>query len=121
MARPIKPWLWAGVAGLAMLVQAAPLTTAGLFFDVDGAAAARSIPGALILTLVAGAMFGLGWGPLLVGQRQADSHCFNGMSWWRDRMMANTRVRLRAVDRLHLSQGWRGSPDAHSRTWERQS
>jgi uncharacterized membrane protein YdjX (TVP38/TMEM64 family) len=37
-----------------------------LFFATYVAAAALSIPGALILTLAAGAMFGLGWGLLLV-------------------------------------------------------
>ncbi|MCU0963469.1 MAG: FAD-dependent oxidoreductase [Methylibium sp.] len=95
MARPHKTWLWSGAAALALLalwawrqydlgalltldnlkasrdalqarVQAAPLATAGLFFVVYVAAAALSIPGALILTLAAGAMFGLGWGLLLV-------------------------------------------------------
>jgi pyruvate/2-oxoglutarate dehydrogenase complex dihydrolipoamide dehydrogenase (E3) component/uncharacterized membrane protein YdjX (TVP38/TMEM64 family) len=95
MARSHKTWLWAGAAALALLalwawrqydlgalltldnlkasrdalqarVQAAPLATAGLFFVVYVAAAALSIPGALILTLAAGAMFGLGWGLLLV-------------------------------------------------------
>jgi pyruvate/2-oxoglutarate dehydrogenase complex dihydrolipoamide dehydrogenase (E3) component/uncharacterized membrane protein YdjX (TVP38/TMEM64 family) len=95
MARSNKTWLWAGAAALGLLalwawrqydlgalltldnlkasrdalqarVQAAPLATAGLFFVVYVAAAALSIPGALILTLAAGAMFGLGWGLLLV-------------------------------------------------------
>ena len=47
-------------------VQAQPLVTAAVFFAVYVAAAALSIPGALILTLAAGAMFGLGWGLLLV-------------------------------------------------------
>jgi pyruvate/2-oxoglutarate dehydrogenase complex dihydrolipoamide dehydrogenase (E3) component/uncharacterized membrane protein YdjX (TVP38/TMEM64 family) len=47
-------------------VLSAPLSTAVLFFAVYVAAAALSIPGALILTLAAGAMFGLGWGLLLV-------------------------------------------------------
>lgn len=47
-------------------VQAQPLATAAVFFAVYVAAAALSIPGAVILTLAAGAMFGLGWGLLLV-------------------------------------------------------
>jgi pyruvate/2-oxoglutarate dehydrogenase complex dihydrolipoamide dehydrogenase (E3) component/uncharacterized membrane protein YdjX (TVP38/TMEM64 family) len=47
-------------------VQAQPLLTAALFFAVYVAAAALSIPGALMLTLAGGAMFGLGWGLLLV-------------------------------------------------------
>jgi pyruvate/2-oxoglutarate dehydrogenase complex dihydrolipoamide dehydrogenase (E3) component/uncharacterized membrane protein YdjX (TVP38/TMEM64 family) len=47
-------------------VQAQPLGMAFLFFAVYVAATALSIPGAVILTLAAGAMFGLGWGLLLV-------------------------------------------------------
>jgi pyruvate/2-oxoglutarate dehydrogenase complex dihydrolipoamide dehydrogenase (E3) component/uncharacterized membrane protein YdjX (TVP38/TMEM64 family) len=47
-------------------VQAQPLLTAAQFFAVYVAAAALSIPGAVILTLAAGAMFGLAWGLLLV-------------------------------------------------------
>ena len=95
MARPSKALLWAGAAGLALAaawawrhfdlgalltldnlkasrdalqarVQAQPLATAAVFFATYVAAAALSIPGALILTLAAGAMFGLGWGLLLV-------------------------------------------------------
>jgi pyruvate/2-oxoglutarate dehydrogenase complex dihydrolipoamide dehydrogenase (E3) component/uncharacterized membrane protein YdjX (TVP38/TMEM64 family) len=95
MARPSKALLWAGAAGLALVaawawrhfdlgvlltldnlkasrdalqarVQAQPLSTAATFFAIYVAAAALSIPGAVILTLAAGAMFGLGWGLLLV-------------------------------------------------------
>jgi pyruvate/2-oxoglutarate dehydrogenase complex dihydrolipoamide dehydrogenase (E3) component/uncharacterized membrane protein YdjX (TVP38/TMEM64 family) len=95
MARPSKPLLWAGAAAVALVavwvwqhfglgalltldnlkasrdalqaqVLSAPLSTAAVFFAVYVAAAALSIPGALILTLAAGAMFGLGWGLLLV-------------------------------------------------------
>lgn len=47
-------------------VQARPLFTGLVFFGVYVLAAALSLPGALILTLAAGAMFGLGWGLLLV-------------------------------------------------------
>jgi len=95
MARPSKPLLWAGAAAVALVavwawqhfglgalltldnlkasrdalqaqVLSAPVTTAAVFFAVYVAAAALSIPGALILTLAAGAMFGLGWGLVLV-------------------------------------------------------
>ncbi|MCZ8099285.1 MAG: FAD-dependent oxidoreductase, partial [Burkholderiales bacterium] len=95
MVRFSKPLLWAGAAAVALvavwawqhfglgalltldnlkasrdalqaLVLSAPLATAAVFFAVYVAAAALSIPGALILTLAAGAMFGLGWGLLLV-------------------------------------------------------
>ncbi len=47
-------------------VAARPLAAAALFFAVYVAAAALSIPGAAVLTLAAGALFGLGWGLLLV-------------------------------------------------------
>jgi pyruvate/2-oxoglutarate dehydrogenase complex dihydrolipoamide dehydrogenase (E3) component/uncharacterized membrane protein YdjX (TVP38/TMEM64 family) len=95
MARPSKALLWAGAAagvlvalwawqhfGLGALltldhlkasrdalraqVLSAPLATAAIYFALYVAAAALSIPGAVILTLAAGAMFGLGWGLLLV-------------------------------------------------------
>jgi pyruvate/2-oxoglutarate dehydrogenase complex dihydrolipoamide dehydrogenase (E3) component/uncharacterized membrane protein YdjX (TVP38/TMEM64 family) len=95
MARAPKALLWAGVAAVALAawwawqhvglgalltldnlkasrdalqsqVQAQPLATAAVFFAIYVAAAALSIPGAAILTLAAGAMFGLGWGLLLV-------------------------------------------------------
>ena len=94
-ARPSKALMWAGAAAVALgslwawqhfglgamltldnlkasrdalqaQVQAQPLATAAVFFAIYVAAAALSIPGALILTLAAGAMFGLGWGLLLV-------------------------------------------------------
>ena len=95
MARPLKALLWAGAAAVALVavwawqhfglgalltldnlkasrdalqaqVLSAPLATAAVFFAVYVAATALSIPGAVILTLAAGAMFGLGWGLLLV-------------------------------------------------------
>jgi pyruvate/2-oxoglutarate dehydrogenase complex dihydrolipoamide dehydrogenase (E3) component/uncharacterized membrane protein YdjX (TVP38/TMEM64 family) len=95
MSRPPKALLWAAAAALALVavwawrhfdlgalltldnlkasrdalkarVQAQPLGTAAAFFAIYVAAAALSIPGAVILTLAAGAMFGLGWGLLLV-------------------------------------------------------
>ncbi len=51
---------------LADAVQARPLATALVFFSVYVLATAISIPGAVILTLAAGAMFGLGLGLLIV-------------------------------------------------------
>ena len=51
---------------LAALVQQRPWQTAGLFFAVYVVATALSFPGALVLTLAAGAMFGFGWGLVLV-------------------------------------------------------
>ena len=95
MGRPPKALLWAGAAALALgalwgwqhfdlgalltldhlkasrdalqaQAQAQPLASAALFFTGYVAATALSIPGAVILTLAAGAVFGLGWGLLLV-------------------------------------------------------
>jgi pyruvate/2-oxoglutarate dehydrogenase complex dihydrolipoamide dehydrogenase (E3) component/uncharacterized membrane protein YdjX (TVP38/TMEM64 family) len=95
MARLPKPLLWAGALAVAAAaawawqhlglgtlltldnlkasrdalqsqVQAQPLAAAAVFFAVYVAAAALSIPGAVILTLAAGALFGLAWGLLLV-------------------------------------------------------
>lgn len=51
---------------LVTLYQNRPLFTAASFFAIYVAAAALSIPGATILTLAAGAMFGLGAGLVLV-------------------------------------------------------
>jgi pyruvate/2-oxoglutarate dehydrogenase complex dihydrolipoamide dehydrogenase (E3) component/uncharacterized membrane protein YdjX (TVP38/TMEM64 family) len=47
-------------------VQAQPLTAAAIFFAGYVVATALSIPGALVLTLAAGALFGLAWGLVLV-------------------------------------------------------
>jgi hypothetical protein len=52
-----------------------------VFFAVYVLATALSIPGAVILTLAAGAMFGLGWGLLSCPSRPASAHCWP--SWWR--------------------------------------
>lgn len=46
--------------------DARPLTTVGLFFGTYTAVAALSLPGAAVMTLAAGALFGLGWGTLIV-------------------------------------------------------
>ena len=51
---------------LVALVAQRPLATAAIYFVVYVAAVAVSFPGATVLTLAAGAMFGLGWGLLLV-------------------------------------------------------
>ncbi|MES2631593.1 MAG: FAD-dependent oxidoreductase [Pseudomonadota bacterium] len=51
---------------LAALYEARPLLVAAVFGAVYVAATALSFPGATILTLAAGAIFGLGWGTVLV-------------------------------------------------------
>ena len=52
--------------GLVALFQQKPVSTVAIFFVVYVAATALSLPGATILTLAAGAMFGLGVGLLVV-------------------------------------------------------
>ena len=52
--------------GLVAAYQARPLFTAAAFFGLYVLAAALSVPGATILTLAAGAMFGLGVGLVIV-------------------------------------------------------
>jgi pyruvate/2-oxoglutarate dehydrogenase complex dihydrolipoamide dehydrogenase (E3) component/uncharacterized membrane protein YdjX (TVP38/TMEM64 family) len=48
------------------LFEVKPLLTATIFFSVYVVATALSIPGAAALTLIGGAIFGLGWGLLLI-------------------------------------------------------
>lgn len=50
----------------AALVQSRPLLVAGTYFAIYVAATALSLPGATIITLAGGAIFGLGWGLLIV-------------------------------------------------------
>jgi uncharacterized membrane protein YdjX (TVP38/TMEM64 family) len=47
-------------------IAAHPLASAGAFFVVYVAVAALSLPGAAVMTLAGGALFGFGWGLLLV-------------------------------------------------------
>ncbi len=51
---------------LAALFSSRPLTVVGAFFAIYIAVTALSLPGAAILTLLGGAIFGLGWGTLIV-------------------------------------------------------
>lgn len=53
-------------ADFARLLDARPLASAGAFFVIYVAVTALSLPGAAIMTLAGGALFGLGWGLLLV-------------------------------------------------------
>lgn len=59
-------WLKQQQAGLDAQVTANPLRAAALFFAVYVVVTALSLPGAALMTLVGGALFGLGWGLLLV-------------------------------------------------------
>jgi uncharacterized protein len=77
-------------------------------------------------------------GYALVGQRRTDPRWFSDMAWSHDRVMEETRKRLRAagvrwrelpavadidepLDLVHLPSGWLDGLDAASRTWERQA
>ena len=53
-------------AAIAAFSQANPLRTAALFFAAYVAVTALSLPGAALMTLVAGAIFGLLWGTVIV-------------------------------------------------------
>jgi dihydrolipoamide dehydrogenase len=53
-------------ANLAAEVEANPVLAGGVFFGIYVAVTALSLPGAAIMTLVAGAIFGLLWGLVLV-------------------------------------------------------
>ena len=53
-------------ASMQALFEANPWTTAWVFFVAYVAVTGLSLPGAALMTLVAGAIFGLGWGTLIV-------------------------------------------------------
>jgi pyruvate/2-oxoglutarate dehydrogenase complex dihydrolipoamide dehydrogenase (E3) component/uncharacterized membrane protein YdjX (TVP38/TMEM64 family) len=53
-------------AAITAYYQANPLLTAAIFFAIYVGVAAASFPGAAVLTLVAGAIFGLLWGTVIV-------------------------------------------------------
>jgi len=76
-------------------------------------------------------------GYALVGQRRADPRWFSDMAWSHNRVMEETRQRLRAAgvrwaelppvadidepgDLVHLPPGWLDNLDNASRTWEQQ-
>ena len=59
-------WIKANQLRLAELTQAAPLQSAALYFALYVLVTGLSLPGAAILTLAGGALFGLGWGLLLI-------------------------------------------------------
>ena len=77
---------------LASLYAARPVQTALSFFGVYVLAAALSFPGASILTLAAGAMFGLGLGLLLVSFASSVGAL---LAFWVSRYMLRDFVKLR--------------------------
>src|SRR5690606_16556097 len=58
--------LKAGMGSFAAWREASPLLVAALYFAAYVAVTALSLPGAAVMTLAGGALFGLGWGLLIV-------------------------------------------------------
>jgi pyruvate/2-oxoglutarate dehydrogenase complex dihydrolipoamide dehydrogenase (E3) component/uncharacterized membrane protein YdjX (TVP38/TMEM64 family) len=89
-------------AGLADMLDARPLLVIGGFFAVYVAAAALSLPGAAILTLAAGAIFGLWLGTLIVSFASAIGASLAFMSsryLLRDWVKARFGKRVAGIDR----------------------
>lgn len=59
-------YLKSSQAAFAALYASEPLRVAGIYFGIYVAATALSLPGAAIITLAGGAIFGLFWGTLIV-------------------------------------------------------
>jgi pyruvate/2-oxoglutarate dehydrogenase complex dihydrolipoamide dehydrogenase (E3) component/uncharacterized membrane protein YdjX (TVP38/TMEM64 family) len=81
--------------------DAQPLLVGGLFFAVYVVATALSVPGAAILTLAAGAVFGLWWGTLLVSFAStlgATGAMLVARYLLREPLAARYGERLRAID-----------------------
>ncbi len=84
------------------LFDAKPWLTAGAFFALYVAVTALSLPGAAIMTLAAGALFGLGWGLLLVSFASsigATLAFLVARFVLRDAIKARFAQRLKAIDR----------------------
>ena len=84
------------------LFDARPWLTAGAFFALYVAVTALSLPGAAIMTLAAGALFGLGWGLLLVSFASsigATLAFLVARFVLRDAIKARFAQRLKAIDR----------------------
>ena len=78
-----------------------PLVAAGVFFAIYVAVTALSLPGAAVMTLAAGALFGLGWGTLIVSFASSigATLAFVAARWvLRDAVQARFGKRLAAID-----------------------
>ena len=82
---------------VAVLVSEQPLSSAGIFFLVYVAVTALSFPGAAIMTLAAGAVFGLVWGVLLVSFASSIGAT---LAFWISRFLLRDWVQARFGDRL---------------------
>jgi len=82
--------------------QAAPLLVIGIFFLIYVAATAASVPGALILTLAAGALFGVVAGTIIVSFASSIGATIAFLSsryLFRDTIKARFGDRLKAIDK----------------------
>ncbi|MBK9624579.1 MAG: FAD-dependent oxidoreductase [Rhodocyclaceae bacterium] len=91
---------------VAALVSSQPILSAGVFFAIYVLVTALSLPGAAIMTLAAGAIFGLLWGVVLVSFA---SSLGATLAFWRSRFLLRDWVQARFGDRLKaINDGVRG-------------
>ena len=82
---------------VAALVSSQPILSAGVFFAIYVLVTALSLPGAAIMTLAAGAIFGLLWGVVLVSFA---SSLGATLAFWMSRFLLRDWVQARFGDRL---------------------
>jgi len=93
--------LKAGMGGFAVWHADSPLLVAALYFAAYVAVTALSLPGAAVMTLAGGALFGLGWGLLIVSFAStigATLAFLVSRHLLRDSVHARFGERLRAID-----------------------
>jgi pyruvate/2-oxoglutarate dehydrogenase complex dihydrolipoamide dehydrogenase (E3) component/uncharacterized membrane protein YdjX (TVP38/TMEM64 family) len=93
--------LKAGMGGFAAWREDSPLMVAALYFAAYVAVTALSLPGAAVMTLAGGALFGLGWGLLIVSFAStigATLAFLVSRHLLRDSVHARFGERLRAID-----------------------
>ena len=93
--------LKAGMAGFAAWRETSPILVAALYFAAYVAVTALSLPGAAVMTLAGGALFGLGWGLLIVSFAStigATLAFLVSRHLLRDSVHARFGARLRAID-----------------------
>ena len=89
--------LKASQAGFNQLYAQQPFTVAAVYFGVYVLATALSFPGAVIITLAGGAVFGLGWGLLIVSFA---STLGATLAFWASRFVLRDWVEVRFGQRL---------------------
>ena len=93
--------LKAGMSGFAVWRADSPLLVAALYFAAYVAVTSLSLPGAAVMTLAGGALFGLGWGLLIVSFAStigATLAFLVSRHLLRDSVHARFGERLRAID-----------------------